>query len=137
MLGLAGNKIIQILLPVRLLPLTLLLGYIIPPSYVSQGVAVPSSTQFTFCWCEFLCVSGLTPPAIMDGSEIPALAHLLPHTFHLVATWYPVPVSPSSFTIGTLCIISRAFLRQLSCTLFSTPLVSAVNINPGALKLLL
>lgn len=67
----------------------------------------------------FSCVSGLTPPAITDGSEIPALAHPLPYMFHLVAACYSVPVSLSSLTIGMRCIISRAFLKQVSCTLCS------------------
>lgn len=50
MLGPAGDKIIQILLPVALLPLTLCFWVTnCPQPRVSQGVAVASSTQFTLC----------------------------------------------------------------------------------------
>lgn len=50
MLGPAGDKIIQILLPVALLPLTLCFWVTnCPQPRVSQGFAVASSTQFTLC----------------------------------------------------------------------------------------
>lgn len=94
---------IQILLPLGLLPLTLCLWVTNCPLPVLARVLLwlPALSSPSAC-CEFLCLSGSIPPAVTDGGGIPALAYLQLYTFRLVDACYPLPVF-QSFLSSSAC----------------------------------
>lgn len=90
---------IQILLPVGLLPLTLCFWVTNCPLPVLARVLLwLPALSLPSAWREFLCVSGSVPLAVTDGGGIPALAYLQLYTFWLVGACYPLPVFQSSLS---------------------------------------
>lgn len=90
---------IQILLPVGSLPLTLCFWVTNSPLPMLARVLLwLPALSLPSAWREFLCVSGLIPPAVTDGGGIPALAYLQLYTFWLVDACYPLSVFQSSLS---------------------------------------
>lgn len=134
MLGPAGDKMIQILLPVGLLPLTLCFWVTnCPLPMLARVLLWLPALSLPSAWREFLCVSGSVSPAVTDGNGIPALAYLQLYTFRLVGACYPLPVFQTLFHHQhVMHVFQHVSPTAEPHTVFSTPVVPAVIINPGA-----
>lgn len=102
MLGPAGDKTIQILLPLGLLPLPLF--FCVTTTTLLLAAALPwlPALRSPSAWCEFLHVSGSIPPSVTAVGFRLSLAQLQLYTFQLVGACYPLPVFQS-------------FLSSLAC----------------------
>lgn len=102
MLGPAGDKTIQILLPLGLLPLPLF--FCVTTTTLLLAAALPwlPALHSPSAWCEFLYVSGSIPPSVTAVGFQLSLAQLQLYTFRLVGACYPLPVFQS-------------FLSSLAC----------------------
>lgn len=127
---------IQILVPVGLLPLTLCFWVTNSPlPLLARMLLWLPALGLPSAWREFLCVSGSVPPAVTDGGGIPALAYLQLYTFRLVdACCLKLPQCFKALFHHRHVVHDFQRISQTAepHTVFSTPVVSAVNINPGA-----
>lgn len=82
MLGPAGDKTIQILLPLGLLPLPL---FCVTTTTLLLAAALPwlPALRSPSAWCEFLHVSGSIPPSVTAVGFRLSLAQLQLYTFGL------------------------------------------------------